>query len=247
MYVDNDKPVMARRTKADAQVTRHQILDAAEAVFRSRGVARTCLQDVAAEAGVTRGAIYWHFKDKAEIFGAMMDRVLLPCEMSVDAAQAEALSQSDPLAHLAEMALAPLRLLAGNPHLQRVFHIAMHFTEYTDDLAAVQQRQLEGTQRYQQMLAQVLDIARLRGEVAADLPVAETATGLFALVDGLMHHWTVAPGLFDLARVGPVAVGAYVGGLRIGPPPARASAGERPLGQPVSAVPSASAAAEPGV
>jgi hypothetical protein len=54
---------------------------------RVAGVARTSLQQVAAEAGVTRGAIYWHFKDKAELFSAMMDRVLLPCEWAMDDAE----------------------------------------------------------------------------------------------------------------------------------------------------------------
>jgi TetR/AcrR family transcriptional regulator, acrAB operon repressor len=205
---------MARRTKADAQVTRHQILDAAEAVFRAGGVARTSLQDIAAEAGVTRGAIYWHFKDKAEIFMAMMDRVMLPCEMSLDAAKAEALQHPDPLAHLADMALAPLKELAGNPDLQRVFHIAMHATEYTDELAPVRQRHLESIQRYQQALARVIDMARERGQVPAGLPAGETATGLFALVDGLMHNWTMAPDQFDLGRVGQVAVQSYIAGLR---------------------------------
>ena len=56
---------MARRTKEEALATRHALLDAAERVFGRRGVARTSLVEIAEEAGVTRGAVYWHFKDKA--------------------------------------------------------------------------------------------------------------------------------------------------------------------------------------
>src|SRR6476659_3155944 len=77
MYVN---PLMARRTKEEAQETRARLLDAAEQVFHEKGVAHASLEDIAAAAEVTRGAVYWHFKDKAELFDAMMQRVVLPSE-----------------------------------------------------------------------------------------------------------------------------------------------------------------------
>ena len=71
---------MARRTKEDADATRQALLDAAEAVFYAKGVGRASLAEIAQAAGATRGAIYWHFKDKVDLFNAMMDRVTLPLE-----------------------------------------------------------------------------------------------------------------------------------------------------------------------
>src|SRR3954470_16660398 len=65
---------MVRRTKEEALATRHSILDAAELLFEKRGVSRTSLQDIAEAAGVTRGAIYWHFQGKEDLFTAMMER-----------------------------------------------------------------------------------------------------------------------------------------------------------------------------
>jgi putative PEP-CTERM system TPR-repeat lipoprotein len=65
---------MARRTKEEAQETRNRILDFAEHVFNEKGVSRTSLDDLARAAGVTRGAIYWHFRNKAELFDAMLAR-----------------------------------------------------------------------------------------------------------------------------------------------------------------------------
>ena len=128
---------MARRTKEDALATRHRILDAAEQVFESQGVARTSLQQIAAAAGVTRGAIYWHFKDKAELFSAMMDRVLLPCEWAMDDAELIEEEQTDPLSAVTALALAPLEQLSTDERLRRVFTIAMHFTEYADEMSPV--------------------------------------------------------------------------------------------------------------
>ncbi|MGL6253408.1 MAG: TetR family transcriptional regulator, partial [Billgrantia desiderata] len=75
---------MARRTKAEAAATREALLDAAEEVFLERGVARTSLEQIAREAGVTRGAVYWHFKNKADLFRAMLLRVRMPFEELVE-------------------------------------------------------------------------------------------------------------------------------------------------------------------
>jgi len=55
---------MARCTKEKALETRERILDAAEDVFDDNGVSNTSLADIATAAGVTRGAIYWHFTNK---------------------------------------------------------------------------------------------------------------------------------------------------------------------------------------
>src|SRR5699024_11377335 len=60
------------------------MIEAAERVFYRQGVAGTSLMDIANEAGVTRGAIYWHFKNKQDVFAAMICRRQLPMEALVD-------------------------------------------------------------------------------------------------------------------------------------------------------------------
>jgi TetR/AcrR family acrAB operon transcriptional repressor len=57
-----------RRTKKESEQTRRQIIAAARRVFARQGVRRTTLEEVARAAGVTRGAIYWHFAGKTELF-----------------------------------------------------------------------------------------------------------------------------------------------------------------------------------
>ena len=64
---------MARRTKEEAQETRQAILDAAVRVFAQQGVANASLTDIAQEAGVTRGAIYWHFANKADLINTLWE------------------------------------------------------------------------------------------------------------------------------------------------------------------------------
>jgi len=63
--------IAMRKTKEDTQKTRQDILQAAVENFSGKGFFNTSLNDIAQTAGVTRGAVYWHFTNKAEIFNAL--------------------------------------------------------------------------------------------------------------------------------------------------------------------------------
>src|SRR3990167_761132 len=108
---------MVRRTKDEAQATRERLLDTAEDGFLARGLSRSSLQDIAAAAGLTRGAIYWHFADKLALFDAMMTRIDLPMEQARGAAEAGAQDgrTADPLAALRTLALVPFTLMRDEP------------------------------------------------------------------------------------------------------------------------------------
>src|SRR5258706_14201787 len=127
MYVKEPRSAMARRTKEEALETRSCILDAAERVFYDRGVAHASLEDIESAAEVTRGAIYWHFKDKAELLDAMMQRVVLPVEDMLE--RAGCCAEAKPLELLRRATLDVLLRTARDPRMQRLFDIAYHKCE----------------------------------------------------------------------------------------------------------------------
>lgn len=133
---------MARSTKADAQRTRERILDMAEREFQRRGVSRTSLEQVARAAGVTRGAVYWHFRNKADLFNAMMNRVTLPLESEILRSGERALD--DPVAQIRSSFLAALRATVKDPQARRVFEIALFKVEHGNALRGVRERRLNG-------------------------------------------------------------------------------------------------------
>ena len=57
-----------RKSKEDTQLTREKIIESAFESFFELGYAETSLSLIAENAGMTRGAIYWHFKDKNELY-----------------------------------------------------------------------------------------------------------------------------------------------------------------------------------
>ena len=129
---------MARRTKEDAVATRNGLIDAAEQVFREKGVSRASLSDIAQAAGATRGAIYWHFKDKVDLFNAMMDRVTLPLEQGYG--EFESSTCPDPVQRLRAVMALVLRGVASDERTRRVFEIALYKVEYVSELVGVRDR-----------------------------------------------------------------------------------------------------------
>lgn len=220
---------MVRRTKTDALATRHSLLDAAEVLFQARGVSRTSLNDIAVAAGTTRGAIYWHFKDKADLFNAMMERVTLPMEEALH--QAGSAEDGDPLAHLRAAMLHALHKTATDEQTRRVFEVATHKVEYVDELGAVKTRHLTVRNECLAQTIHGLKHAVRRRSIALPIPVAAAAMGLHVMVDGLIQNWLLDPLAFDLQKVGRQTIDAYLAGLGLSPlPPApapirRASAG----------------------
>jgi TetR/AcrR family transcriptional regulator, acrAB operon repressor len=104
---------MVRRTKEEAQETRSQILEAAEKAFFERGVARTTLADIATLAGVTRGAIYWHFSNKADLLQAMLDTLHEPLDELARASESE--EELDPLGCIRKLLIRLFQQVALDP------------------------------------------------------------------------------------------------------------------------------------
>lgn len=201
---------MPRRTKEEAQATRQRILDTAELEFQRRGVSRTSLQDIARAAGVTRGAIYWHFKDKSDLFSAMMMRVTFPLEQEIKRSGDAGLD--DPVEHIRRSFLAAFRTTVDDPQARRVFDIALHKVEYVDELQALRDRRVDGLRERLLQVERGLRRARPASPVPG-VSARTAALGLHSLVDGLLRNWMLQPGSFDLLRVGRQAIDVYLRGL----------------------------------
>ena len=210
---------MARKTKQDALATRSLILDTAERVFQRRGVSRTSLHEIAQAAGLTRGAIYWHFQNKAELFDAMMLRVTLPLECSLgrDGAQ----DASDPLALLRRGVADALRRTVRDPQLRRVFEIASHKTEYVDELQLIRDRRIAFRETCLEDLERSFAAAMKLGQIGRRAAANVVARGAHALIDGLLHNWLLDPSAFDLEKVGRAALDTYLAGLVEVPQPVK--------------------------
>lgn len=206
---------MVRRTKEEALETRDRILDTAEQVFCERGVAGTSLADIADAAGLTRGAIYWHFKNKGDLFSALLDRVALPMEEMIRKAADE--STADPLASLRACCVHVLRHTVEDLQCRRVFEILTRKCEYVHELDGLTGRILQCRAQGLQMMELALRNAVRKGQLPRHIQPRRAAVGLHAYVDGLIYDWLIDPQSFALGKEADALVDQYLDGLRFAP------------------------------
>ncbi len=203
---------MARSTKEEALETRSRIIDAAEKVFYARGLAQTSLADVAVAADVTRGAIYWHFKNKSDLFDAMCEQVRLPMETLMETPKEE--FANDPLGHLRSSWIFLLREACNNPRSRRILDIIFLKCELVErnDPVWVRQHQcyLDGLARIERIL---IDAIRLK-QLPEDLDTRLGALTLHSHVIGLLNNWLFSPTSFDLAAVAEPLIDSCLDSLR---------------------------------
>ncbi|MGF6590775.1 TetR family transcriptional regulator [Pseudomonas vranovensis] len=206
---------MVRRTKEEAQETRAQILEAAEKAFYKRGVARTTLADIAKEAGVTRGAIYWHFNDKAELVEAMLDSLHEPLDALARASESE--DELDPLGCMRKLLVRLMHQMVLDPKTRRINEILHHKCEFTDDMCEIRQQRQASTIECHAHIALSLGNAVKRGQLPADVDPERAALAIYAYIDGLIRRWLLLPDSFDLLNQAEQWIDTGLDMLRLSP------------------------------
>lgn len=179
---------MARKTKEEANRTREQIIEAARVVFHRHGVSRSTMEQIAQEAGLTRGAVYWHFKDKTELFFAMREDVFCPLTARLDAILF-AEGTADPLDAI-EAALTELfRLLEESPVMRQMMDIMVLRCEYVDEFASVQEEADRPGLEFMAKVEKVYQRAAAQGYLSRGLALepADLARDTWAFATGLLH------------------------------------------------------------
>ena len=207
---------MVRKTKEDTEQTYALLLDAAETVFTRKGVAASTLNDIAVEAGMTRGAIYWHFKDKGELVRAMCERATLPMEAMVN--EVMAVAGDDPLGSVRRLTVHALTQIAESKRQHTVFDILFHKCEKTGEMAEVFERELESRNECHSQIEGLLKQAVKRGQLPVDTDTHLAMQALHSYLIGLMHEWLLAPESYDLAKQAEPLVDVLLAGLAVAPP-----------------------------
>ncbi|WP_105631284.1 acrEF/envCD operon transcriptional regulator [Cronobacter dublinensis] len=194
---------MARRTKQEALKTRQQLIDAAIFTFAERGVAHTTLADIARAAEVTRGAVYWHFTSKAELFNEIWQQQL-PVR-DIIRAQIPAQVWRDPLLLLRETFIAALQYIASTPRQRALLQILYRKCEFDESMISEADiRERIGFSRH--YVGQLLRQGIAENKIAGSLDVDIMLTILHGCLSGILKNWLFQPDACDLFRLAPVLV-----------------------------------------
>ncbi|MCR6499904.1 TetR family transcriptional regulator [Shinella sp. CPCC 101442] len=192
-----------RRTKAEAKETRQQILLAAEKVFYEKGVAHASMEDVARVAGVTRGAIYWHFANRADLVLELYNSLPMPQEELI-ARELEA-ENADVFGVLERVGREWLEMLATDEHRQRILSILLR-CDTSGEFAAISERQNDLDDEHMQALEAAFAKAEGQGKLGGTWTPRSAASMLRWVIKGLCSEWLLFGRRFDIASEGKEAL-----------------------------------------
>jgi TetR/AcrR family acrAB operon transcriptional repressor len=177
-----------RRTKEGAEKTRQRIMAAALRTFNRRGIAHTTLTQIAAGARVTRGAIYWHFKDKQALVRAIRAAVSLPL---IDQADFTLLNDrtSDPLQRIERFLVDLIRVLEQDRRTRVTFSVMSFKCEYVGEAAADLVEYARKNERLRGVLTEVYKDAVARGDLRPGLAPELAAIETTLFLAGLLRLW----------------------------------------------------------
>lgn len=201
---------MARKTKADALETRAQILDAAIEVFLERGVAAATLEQIAERAGFTRGAVYWHFKNKLEIFQQLLEEVHLSFiegllrDLDIDHPQ--------PLEQLRDRCVELLLELENDKRKSDILRIIYLRGDLAQGTEAMFERRRENKERNLKLIAAYFQRAIQKGHLAQDADPDVLALSLMCYLSGIALEFFRNEDAIQLSRNAPKMLDQFLGG-----------------------------------
>jgi TetR/AcrR family acrAB operon transcriptional repressor len=197
-----------RRTKEDAELTKQAILDAAERMFCDEGYASATLEKISRAAGVTRGAFYWHFRDKHDLLRAMNARYAPPQKQVILAAAND--GHEDPLRLLEDKGIEMLALLEQDPRQQRMFQIMQSFSTSSE----CADWQIQTDNEMFTAITRLTSQARDDGSLSNIFTPQEASVMLMATMSGLIGEWLRSGKAFSLHATGTKILQSLTGLLR---------------------------------
>lgn len=202
-----------RRTKEEAEVTRNLLLDAALAVFSRQGYADTRLDDIAQEAGVTRGAIYHHFGGKVELYRALVQERFARANRVWE----EAIQQGGtPLQLLRRIMVRSLQYLEEDGDYRSVQELIIFKTGHVAELAEDMLKKQEATRQLVEYFTRVIEQGIDAGELRPGLNPRDAALAAIGLLNGVSLIWLLDPKLFSLRARAENIIESYLKGITIG-------------------------------
>jgi TetR/AcrR family acrAB operon transcriptional repressor len=200
-----------RRTKAEAAITRSDVLKAALSVFSTKGYAAATLDDVAKAAKVTRGAIYWHFKSKADLYNTLTEELSARGATLVQQAVAEGGTLLDILRRIF---VRQCVLIEEDREARAVMELALFKTGRSPELLAGQRKQLEAGNALLEGISEAMQQGVVQGILRSDLDPADMARAFLAFENGAIQLWLTSPKSFSLKQSAESFADILIAGLQ---------------------------------
>jgi TetR/AcrR family transcriptional regulator, acrAB operon repressor len=199
-----------KRTKEEAKETRKSVLDAALYVFSRKGYAAAALEEIAEEAGLTRGAIYHHFGSKEKLYIALTDGASAQAWALVDLAIEEGGTFTEIISRIM---IYHANLLEDDSHYREVVMLTSASSQTSSVPPALKERRHLEAKAVVDKVAGYFRMGIAQGELRADLDPYAGARAMLSLQNGLAYLWLANPNAFSLKESVPALIDVFLRGI----------------------------------
>lgn len=202
--------VIMRRTKEEAEKTRQDILDAALAVFSEKGFQTARLQDIAQVAGTTRGAIYHHFQNKADLYKSLLEEAAQQGNRAVQQAIETGGSFADICRNIF---IFSANLLTEDERFRQIVALSLYKTGVSPELAELEEMRIQNAVQTVQGIAAYMQQGVAVGEVRTDIDTETIARAFLAFQNGITWLWLANGEFFSIQDDAPRLVDILFNGI----------------------------------
>lgn len=171
-----------RRTKAAALETRAKILESALDIFSEKSFSNTSLTEIAANVGLTKGALYWHFRNKNDLLLQLMEEI---CNHAGDEVK-KLFTTPDSAGKLRKYYKNSLAVLLENDRNKKIHKIMTKRDEWPEDIQQSVQRIIKDSiKRERLMVEKFISKGQEEGRFRKDISSVVVAVLISSIFHGL--------------------------------------------------------------
>ncbi|WP_310608240.1 TetR family transcriptional regulator [Buttiauxella brennerae] len=194
---------MARKTKLEALKTRQHLIDVAITLFAKNGVSTTTLADIADAAGMTRGAIYWHFDSKVSLFNEIWNTQT--CISQEIRKKLKSQIPDDDFQLLREIFIETLKAISSDHRQYELLQILYHTCEFSGEMYS----EREIRERFwfnRERMSKILRSCISKGKIPLNTNIDLTITIIHGYFSGIIKNWLMQPENLNLYEQAPDVV-----------------------------------------
>ncbi len=201
---------MMRKTKEEAEKTRDNILKSALKVFLKNGYSKTSLAGIAENAGYTRGAVYWNFKDKSEI----LENIITKFHGRFFSEQNNILESSlDPIQKIKEIININLPMLYNNKEFRDFIELTWFKTEI-DQHEGLLQGKIAITKTFNDTILTLFNEASIEGAIKKEVDPEIAALSVTSIINGIYRGYFIIPDKLQSEKTGRTIIENYLNQIK---------------------------------
>lgn len=199
-----------KKTKEDAVQTRQAILEAALKTFGKEGYTGTSLEAVAKEAGMTRGAIYWHFKNKFELLSAVIRKCRRKSEIRLNRILD---SPRSPLNKVRQLICEFFLIVSEEEEFRVVEEIKVFKSQKKKELKRLYEEHTEKVKEMKNLLNELIKEGIAEGEFDSSIDPDTVVVALISYIGGVKSAWLSDVTTFSLKESAESLADIFINGI----------------------------------